>query len=148
MDWVVFYLTWYCQRWESEVVPLTWLAAGVGWLLGTELGWHQEHLGSPLSGLYTWLGFLTAWDCVTECHFCHTLLVTSSHRASPDARGQEISSSSWCGNGLCACAVGGELLGSLFGIGYRLICRRGLGVQRARTFLIWIARAKLPSTKL
>jgi hypothetical protein len=30
----------------------------------------------------------------------------------------------------------------------RLICRRGLFAQSARTFLIWITRAKLPSTKL
>ena len=76
------------------MVSLTWLAAGVGCWLGTELGWHREHLGCSLSGLYRWLGFLTAWDWIPECHFCHILLVNSSHRASPDARGQDTSSSS------------------------------------------------------
>lgn len=41
----------------------------------------------------------------------------------------------------------GPLLGLVTHL-YRLICRRGLLAQRACTFLIWIARAKLPSTKL
>lgn len=96
-------------------VSKTWLAVGAGWWLGAELGCHQEHLDCPLSGLYTWLGFLTAWGWVPECYFCHFLLINSSHGASPDSRGRETSSTSWCGSSIHACAGGGKLLGAISG---------------------------------